>query len=40
MKVQVATTLLVASSTLTFWRPPFVCTGSYSSVVQSARLLV
>jgi len=36
----VATALLVAGSTLTFWRPQFVCTSSYSSVVQSARLLV
>jgi len=24
----VATTLLVAGSTLTLWRPPFVCTSS------------
>ena len=38
--LQVATALLVAGSTLTFWRPQFVCTSSYSSVVQSARLLV
>ena len=37
---QVATALLVAGSTLTLWRPKFVCTSSYSSVVQSARLLV
>jgi len=37
---QVATALLAAGSTLTFWRPQFVCTSSYSSVVQSARLLV
>ena len=29
-----ATALLVAGSTLTFWRPQFVCTSSYSSVVQ------
>ena len=38
--LQVATALLVAGSTLTFWIPPFVCTSSYSSVVQSVRLLV
>jgi len=37
---QVATALLVAGSTLTFWIPPFVCTSSYSSIVESARLLV
>jgi len=36
----VATALLVAGSTLTFWIPPFVCTSSYSSVFQSVRLLV
>ena len=34
MSVQVATALLVAGSTLTFWIPPFVCTSSYSSVVR------
>jgi len=28
MKLQVATALLVAGSTLTFWRLPFVCTSS------------
>jgi len=37
---QVATALLVAGSTLTFWIPPFASTSSYSSVVQSTRLLV
>ena len=37
---QVATALLVAGSTLAFWIPPFASTSSYSSVVQSARLLV
>ena len=37
---QVATALLVAGSTPTFWIPQFVSTGLYSSVVQSARLLV
>jgi len=37
--VQVATALLVAGSTLTFWIPPFASTSSYSSVFQSARLL-
>jgi len=39
----VATALLVAGSTLTFWIPwqtSFASTSSYSSVVQSARLLV
>jgi len=39
----VATTLLVAGSTLSFWIPRqtlFASTSSYSSVVQSARLLV
>jgi len=36
----VATALLVAGSTPTFWIPQFVFTSSYSSVVQSARLLV
>jgi len=35
----VATALLVVGSTLTFWIPPFVSTSSYSSVIQSARLL-
>ena len=37
------TALLVASSTLSFWIPgqtPFASTSSYSSVVQSTRLLV
>ena len=41
--VQVATALLVAGPTLTFWIPwqtRFAFTYSYSSVVQSARLLV
>ena len=38
--IQVATALLVAGSAPTFWIPPFVSTSSYSSVVQSARLLV
>ena len=41
---QVATALLVAGSTLTFWIPwqtPFASTSSsYSTVVQSAKLLV
>ena len=37
---QVATALLVAGSAPTFWIPPFVSTSSYSSVVQSAQLLV
>ena len=37
---QVATALLVAVSTLTFWIPQFVSTSPYSSVVQSARPLV
>ena len=32
-----ATALLVASSTLTFWIPRFASTSSYSSIVQSAR---
>ena len=32
-----ATALLVAGSTLTFWIPRFASTSSYSSVVQSAR---
>jgi len=32
---QVATALLVAGSTPTFWIPPFVSTSSYSSVVQA-----
>ena len=36
--LQVATALLVAGFTLTFWIPPFASTSSYSSVVQSARL--
>jgi len=36
----VATALLVAGSTLTFWLPPFTSTSSYSSVFQSPRLLV
>jgi len=38
----VATVLLVAGSTLTFWIPwqtPFASTNSYSSIVQSTRLL-
>jgi len=30
--IQVATALLVAGSTLTFWIPPFASTSSYSSV--------
>ena len=41
--LQVATALLVAGSTLTFWIPwqtSFASTSSCSSVVQSARLLV
>ena len=41
--LQVATALLVAGSTLTFWIPwqtPFTSTSSRSNVVQSARLLV
>ena len=38
--VQVATALLVAVSTLTFWIPPFASTSSYSSIFQSAMLLV
>jgi len=40
---QVATALLVAGSTLTFWIPwqtSLASTSSYSSVVQSTRLLV
>jgi len=37
---QVATALLVAGSTLTFWIPQFVSTSSYSSVVQGTRLIV
>ena len=37
---QVATTLLVAGPTLTFWIPWHAFTYSYSNVVQSARLLV
>jgi len=40
---QVATPLLVAGSTLTFWIPwqtLFASTSLYSSVVQSAMLLV
>jgi len=39
----VATTLLVAGFTLTFWipwQPLFASTSSYSSIVQSVRLLV
>jgi len=36
----VATALLVAGSTLTFWIPSFASTSSYSNVVQSARLLM
>ena len=36
--LQVATALLVADSTLTFWIPPFASTSLYSSVVQSGRL--
>jgi len=42
-KFQVATALPVAGSTLTFWIPwqtSFASTSSYSSIVQSARLLV
>ena len=38
--LQVATTLLVAGSTLTFWIPVFASTSSYPSIVQNARLLV
>ena len=41
--IQVATALLVAGSTLTFWIPwqtPFSSTRLYSNVVQSARLIV
>ena len=41
--LQVATALLVAGSTLTFWTPwqtSFTFTSSYSSIVQSAWLLV
>ena len=38
--LQVATALLVAGSTLTFWIPPFASTSSYSSLVQSIRLLI
>ena len=41
--IQVATALLVAGSTLTFWIPWqtwFASTSSYSSIVQSARLFV
>jgi len=40
---QVATTLLVAGPTLTFWIPwqtPFASTSSCSSVVQSTRSIV
>jgi len=37
---QVATALLVAGFTLTFWIPPFASTSLYSSVFQSARLLI
>ena len=37
---QVANALLVAGSTLTFWIPSFASTSSYSSIFQSARLLV
>ena len=37
---QVATALLVAGFTLTFWIPTFASTSSYSSVFQSGRLLV
>ena len=33
--IQVATALLVAGSTPTFWIPQFVSTSSYSSVVQA-----
>jgi len=39
----VATALLVAGSTLTFWirwQTWFASTSSYSSIVQSARLFV
>jgi len=35
----VATALLVAGSTRTFWIPQFAFTSSYSSVSQSARLV-
>ena len=41
--VQVATAHLVAGSTLTFWilwQTPFASASSYSSIVQSSRLLV
>jgi len=38
-RLQVATALLVAGSTLTFWIPLFAPSSSYSSVVQSARML-
>jgi len=43
VRLQVATVLLVAGYTLTFWilwQTSFASTSSYSSVVQSARLLV
>jgi len=36
----VATALLVAGSTLTFWIPLLASTSSYSNVVQSTRLLM
>jgi len=39
-RFQVATALLVAGSTLTFWIPPFASTSSYSGIFQSTRLLV
>jgi len=41
--IQVATALLVAGSTLTFWIPwqtSFESTSSYSSIIEIARLLV
>ena len=34
-----ATALLVAGSTLTFWRPPFVCTSSYSIICNNCKRL-
>ena len=43
MLLQVVTAILVASSTLTFWiswQTPFASTSSYSSVIQSTRLLI
>jgi len=42
ISIQVATALLVAGSTLTFWIPwqtLFASTSLYSSIAQSARLL-